>query len=310
MQAAVSIGVSNNHIDSIYAMVQQILCRYGIHLICKAVQTFTNLSQISICPFRKEKVLSALRIQEDVVQFPWAICSPWWIRGRTRAVLGVSSTRKGNIQHKFCCYRLHSRFRIWCRSSCAAVFFIPCRAVANFVSRSVSYRSCGKLKWKIYTTISLTELVNGLVLLMLPIYFNALERMTVLGISVNERRQMPWNRQSLPHKPLYICYPKNTVHSIHKTWEAGTGTRPNSFKKKSFFHRTTQIPLWLDAARSECCGCSGRFVTNSRGHGFLLSYSGAAWVPAASTERRQVRKSVALRVSMLQFSNITVSNIL
>ena len=34
-----------------------------------------------------------------------------------------------------------------------------------------------------YTKISLTELVNGLVLLMLPIYFNALERTTVLGIT-------------------------------------------------------------------------------------------------------------------------------
>ena len=35
----------------------------------------------------------------------------------------------------------------------------------------------------IYAKISLTELVNGLVLLMLPIYFNALERTTVLGIT-------------------------------------------------------------------------------------------------------------------------------
>ena len=33
----------------------------------------------------------------------------------------------------------------------------------------------------IYTKISLTEIVNGLVLLILPIYFNALERTTVLG---------------------------------------------------------------------------------------------------------------------------------
>ena len=32
---------------------------------------------------------------------------------------------------------------------------------------------------EIYTKISLTELVNGLVLLMLPIYFNSLERTTV-----------------------------------------------------------------------------------------------------------------------------------
>ena len=35
----------------------------------------------------------------------------------------------------------------------------------------------------ICTKISLTELVNGLVLLMLPIYFNALERMPVLGVT-------------------------------------------------------------------------------------------------------------------------------
>ena len=33
---------------------------------------------------------------------------------------------------------------------------------------------------KTYTKISLTELANGLV--MLPIYFNELERLTVLGI--------------------------------------------------------------------------------------------------------------------------------
>ena len=36
---------------------------------------------------------------------------------------------------------------------------------------------------KIYTKISLTDLVNGLVVLMLPIYFNALERTTVSGIT-------------------------------------------------------------------------------------------------------------------------------
>ena len=35
----------------------------------------------------------------------------------------------------------------------------------------------------IYTKISLTELAYGLLLLMLPIYFNALERTTVLGIT-------------------------------------------------------------------------------------------------------------------------------
>ena len=35
----------------------------------------------------------------------------------------------------------------------------------------------------IYAKISLTELVNGLLLLMLPIYFNALERTTLLCIT-------------------------------------------------------------------------------------------------------------------------------
>ena len=35
----------------------------------------------------------------------------------------------------------------------------------------------------VYTKISLKELVDWLVLLMLPIYFNALERTTVLGIT-------------------------------------------------------------------------------------------------------------------------------
>ena len=35
----------------------------------------------------------------------------------------------------------------------------------------------------IYTKISLTELVSGLVLLILPLHFNALVRTTVLGIT-------------------------------------------------------------------------------------------------------------------------------
>ena len=44
-----------------------------------------------------------------------------------------------------------------------------------------------------YTKISLTEFVNGLVLLMLPIYFNALERTTVFGIT-GYLSPLRWNR--------------------------------------------------------------------------------------------------------------------
>ena len=73
---------------------------------------------------------------------------------------------------------------------CAVHFVYACVANADLEEHCVHGEpEEGERAWvcefhfKIYTKISLTELVNGLVLLMLPIYFNALERTTVLGIT-------------------------------------------------------------------------------------------------------------------------------
>ena len=52
-------------------------------------------------------------------------------------------------------------------------WFLECRRIFSSIRAIVA----------MHTKISLTELVNGLVLLILPIYFNALDGTTVLGIT-------------------------------------------------------------------------------------------------------------------------------
>ena len=55
--------------------------------------------------------------------------------------------------------------------------------IGSMLSAILNVQCLHPIEQSLYTKISLTELVKGLVLLILPIYFNALECTTVLGIT-------------------------------------------------------------------------------------------------------------------------------